>query len=70
MDAPPETPISRGHFYLDLQDKHYSWGRTADPLAGRVLVTEIDALMNKIADRLDARPTGRRIFEQSPSQIQ
>jgi hypothetical protein len=26
--------------------------------------------MNKIADRLDARPTGRRIFELSPSQIQ
>src|SRR3984893_16729762 len=35
-----------------------------------VLVTEIDALMNKIADRLDPRPTGRHIFEQSPSQIQ
>src|ERR1700730_17622302 len=40
------------------------------PRHPRVLVTEIDALMNKIADRLDARPTGRRVFEQSPSQIQ
>src|SRR5437660_4981301 len=35
-----------------------------------VLITEIDALMKKIADCLDARPTGRHIFEQSPSQIQ
>jgi hypothetical protein len=42
-------------------------GRSRHP---RVLVTEIDALMNKIADRLDARPTRRCIFEQSPNQIQ
>jgi hypothetical protein len=37
------------------------------PRHPRVLVTEIDAL---IADRLDARPTGHRIFEKSPSQVQ